>query len=113
MYIEGIPKERVRSIELRKVIWVVTVVGEGTEENPVREVHRALVPETASVLFAVDTMTKKAPDTKQGPEENDQQPIIPEGAHACCSRCSLQGSLQYSEKHLATCDRDHRHWLLI
>lgn len=55
MRVSGVPKEWFRSVETRKVIYLVTLVGEGVEGDPVREYHRAIDPETGVVLCERDT----------------------------------------------------------
>ncbi len=50
MRIDGITKEKFRSVEIRKVIFLITLVGEGTEEDPVRELWRILDHDTGEEL---------------------------------------------------------------
>ena len=59
MRVSGVPTELFRSVETRKVIYLVTLVGEGIKGDPVREYHRAIDPETGVVLCERDTWSDR------------------------------------------------------
>jgi len=65
MELEGALKERLRSVEMRTLIFVITLRGEGDDKDPVREVWRVIDPDTGYVMLTRDLWKKSGDETEE------------------------------------------------